>query len=78
MAGKYDSFYRDDIERMIRETALECMMDPLMDGKKIDGTGMTIVEIQHRNSLIAMNNAGVKDLADRLIERLNEPEKSDG
>ena len=75
MMGKYDSFYREDIERMIRETALECMMEPALNGKKIDGMGMTIVEIQHRNSLIAMNNAGVKDLADRLISRLNEPEE---
>jgi len=70
----YKSFYLKDLLAMIEHTALDLMTDPIMAGKKSDGTLMTLAEVANQNSLIAMNNAGIRLMANALIDELKNPE----
>lgn len=70
MANNYKSFYLADIKRIIEETALETMMTPIIEGKKLDGGVMTLNEVSNYNSLVAMNNEGIRDFASSLMNRL--------
>jgi hypothetical protein len=42
----------------------------VLNAKKQDGTYMTMAEIANQNSLIAMENSGIKLMATALIEQL--------
>ena len=54
---------------MIEHAALDLMSAPIMNGKKSDGTYMTMAEIANQNSMIAMENSGIKLLDKTLIEQ---------
>ena len=72
--GDYKSFYLKDLIAMIEHCALDLMTEPIMAGKKADGTLMTLAEVANQNSLIAMNNAGIRLMANALIDELKNPE----
>lgn len=57
---------------LIDSMALEVMMVPTFSGLKSDRTDMTLAEISAHNSLIAMNNEGVRELARVLKDKLTE------
>ena len=57
--NKYHSFYFSELETKIREVALESMDTPSMHGDQ-DGN----------NARVAVYNAGIKDMANCLIDAL--------
>ena len=73
MASEYTSFYLKDLIPIIEHCALDLMTEPIVAGKKADGTLMNMAEVANQNSLIAMNNAGIRLLAKALIEELSGP-----
>lgn len=73
MANKYDSFYLDDLERMIREKAMQYMSKPFLGVRYDDGKNSGFYdreELAYRNGMIASKNDGVLTLADVLIREL--------
>lgn len=70
MADDYKSFYLKDLVQIIEHTALDLMSSPVLAGKKHDGTYMTMAEVANQNSLIAMENSGIKLMATALIVQL--------
>ena len=56
---------------IIEHCALDLMSAPIINGKKADGTVMTLTEIANRNSMIAMENSGIKLMATALIDELS-------
>ena len=77
MADDYKSFYLKDLVQIIEHTALDLMSAPVLVGKKHDGTYMTMAEVANQNSLIAMENSGVKLMSTALIEQLTGAGKGD-
>lgn len=67
MGSDYKNWYLKDLIPIIEHVAMDLMSDPVMGGKKADGTMMTLTEIANQNSLIAMNNAGIRAMASTLI-----------
>lgn len=67
MGSDYKNWYLKDLIPIIEHVAMDLMSDPVMGGKKADGTMMTLTEIANQNSLIAMNNAGIRQMASTLI-----------
>ena len=79
MANEYKSFYLSDLVAIIERTALDIMGDPIVSGKKPDGAMMSPAEIANQNSLIAMHNSGIRELASTLVITLaKEGENDDG
>ena len=78
MSNDYKSWYLKDLIPIIEHVALDLMGDPIVDGKKSDGTAMTLTEIASRNSLIAMNNEGIRQMAETLIVTLAKDGETDG
>ena len=78
MADDYKSFYLKDLIPMIEHAALDLMGAPIIAGKKADGTLMNLTEVAQQNSLTAMNNAGIRLLANVLIEQLQGVGDDDG
>ena len=74
MMDPYKSIYVKDLVPMIDHKALELMEEPIVQGKKSDGTAFTLAEISHQNSLYAMFNSGLRMLATELISALQEEE----
>ena len=60
----------DELLSIIDRTALECMMTPVIHGKNLKGDPMSMAEIANYNSLISMNNEGIRDMANRLKDCL--------
>ena len=77
MADDYKSFYLKELIQTIEHTALDLMSAPVLAGRKHDGTYMTIAEVANQNSLIAMENSGIKLMATALIEQLTGAGKGD-
>ena len=78
MANEYKSFYLKEIEETINSTALASMMSSaLMQGKKLDGTLMTPVELHNYNSLISAFNQGVLALTEALREAFRKEDETD-
>ena len=75
---KYKSYYLQDLLPIIDKAALDCMMSPVMDGKKADGTQMNLSELASRNSMTAWHNDGVRELRQMLIEDLTTEVDEDG
>ena len=73
MANEYTSFYLKDLIPIIEHCALDLMTEPIVAGKKADGTYMTMAEVAKQNSLTAMNNAGIRLMANALIDELKGP-----
>lgn len=76
--NEYATFYLKDLTQIIEHVALDLMSDPIMAGKKADGTLMNIAEVANQNSLIAMNNAGIAEMARQLIVTLAKEADPDG
>ena len=76
--NEYASFYLKDLTQIIEHVALDLMSDPIMAGKKADGTLMNMAEVANQNSLIAMNNAGIAEMARQLIVTLAKEADPDG
>lgn len=76
--NEYATFYLKDLTQIIEHVALDLMSDPIMSGKKADGTLMNIAEVANQNSLIAMNNAGIAEMARQLIVTLAKEADPDG
>ena len=70
MSNEYKSFYLKDLIPIIEHAALDLMGEPIIAGKKQDGTLMNLQEVAQQNSLTAMNNAGIRILARVLIDQL--------
>ena len=70
MNNPYKTYTVSELIPMIEHAALDLMGEPILGGKKQDGTLMTAVEVAQQNSLTAMNNAGIRLLAKVLIEQL--------
>ena len=69
MANKYESFYRDDIERMINDQALKTMLSPV---RKMNTVQQNETESFERvNDRIAQYNEGVRALAMVLVNELS-------
>jgi len=78
MASEYKSWYLKDLIPIIEHTALDIMTDPIASGRKRDGSAMTIAEISNQNSMIAMRNAGVREMMSTLIVILAKDGEDDG
>ena len=70
MTNPYKSYTVSELVPMIEHAALDLMGEPIIAGKKADGTLMNLQEVAQQNSLTAMNNAGVRILARVLIDQL--------
>jgi hypothetical protein len=70
MNNPYKSYTVSELVPMIEHVALDLMGEPIIAGKKADGTLMNLQEVAQQNSLTAMNNAGVRILARVLIDQL--------
>ena len=80
MANEYKSFYLKDIEDIIDHAAMFTMQMPIFrQDKKLDGTLMTLIEMSNHNSLVAVHNEGVRELAMMLkrVLRGDEEENAD-
>jgi hypothetical protein len=73
MADKYTTFYLKDLIPIIEHVALDLMTEPIVAGKKSDGSYMTMAEVANQNSLTSMNNAGIRLMANALIDELKGP-----
>ena len=60
-------FTLEELKAIIWEKALDLMGEPIMAEKKMDNTMMTMAEIANKNSMIAMNNDGIRMMAVELI-----------
>ena len=76
--NEYATFYLKDLTQIIEHVALDLMSDPIMAGKKADGTLMNMAEVANQNSMIAMNNAGIAEMARQLIVTLAKEADPDG
>lgn len=56
---------------IIEHCALDLMSAPIINGKKADGTVMNLTEVANQNSMIAMENSGIKLMATALIDELS-------
>ena len=65
-----DLFYRRELIPIIEHAALELMTEPIINGKKMDGSYMTLTEISYQNSMNSMYNSGIRTMAKVLIEEL--------
>ena len=70
MNNMFKTYTVGELVPIIEHAALDLMGEPILGGKKQDGTLMTTVEVAQQNSLTAMNNAGIRLLAKILIEQL--------
>lgn len=77
MSNDYKSWYLKDLIPIIEHVALDLMGDPIVNGKKADGTMMTLSEIANQNSLIAMHSAGIREMASTLIVTLAKDGETD-
>ena len=68
--SRYTSYTAEELKSIIEHAALEMMMTPVVQGKKTDGTVMTLTEISHQNSMYSMYNDGIKTLTQTLIDQL--------
>ena len=77
MKSKYTSYNLDELVPMIERAALDLMSAPIINGKKSDGTCMTMPEIANQNSMIAMENSGIRLLAQTLIDQLTKDDETE-
>ena len=77
MKSKYTSYNLDELVPMIEHAALDLMEDPIVMDKKTDGTYMTLTEVSHQNSMNAMFNAGIRLMAQTLIDQLTKDDETE-
>jgi hypothetical protein len=66
MSNAYKSFYLADLMAMIDRVAMYAMLTPTLEHKKPDGTVATLSELANYNSLVAINNEGIRDYVSQL------------
>ena len=76
MANEYKSLYLKDVLTTIDEVAVDTMMVPCFSAK-FNGETMTLAEISNHNSLVAMHNEGIREMAKMLKIKLCEEDKDD-
>ena len=77
MKSPYTQITLQDALHIIDNVALDAMMTPAIV-MKMNGEPMTLAELSAHNSLIAMHNEGVREMANRLKDKLAEDEDNDG
>ena len=77
MKSKHTSYNLDELVPMIEHAALDLMEEPIIQGKKSDGTYYTLTEISHQNSMNAMFNAGIRLMAQTLIDQLTKDDETE-
>ena len=77
MKSKYTSYNLDELVPMIEHAALDLMEEPIIMAKKNDGSYMTLTEISHQNSMNAMFNAGIRLMAQTLIDQLTKDDETE-
>ena len=75
--SKYTRYGVDDLVPMIEHAALDLMEEPIIMAKKNDGSYMTLTEISHQNSMNAMFNAGIRLMAQTLIDQLTKDDETE-
>ena len=70
MNNPYKCYTISELVPMIEHAALDLMGEPIIAGKKLDGTPMNQQEVIMQNCFTAMNNAGIRLLASVLIDQL--------
>ena len=65
------TFTLPELIPIIEHCALDLMSAPIINGKKADGTVMNLTEVANQNSMIAMENSGIKLMATALIDELS-------
>ena len=70
MNNPYKSYTVSELVPMIEHAALDLMGEPIIAGKKADGTLMNAVEVAQQNSMTAVYNSGIRLLARVRIEQL--------
>ena len=70
--SKYTKIQIQDLLPIIDDVAVDIMMVPCFSEKKMDGTFATLAEVSAHNSLIAMHNEGIREMARMLKARLME------
>lgn len=76
MANDYKSIYLKELLPIIDKVAVDAMMTPCVV-MKMNGESMTLAEISNHNSLIAMHNEGIREMALRLKEELMKEDDDD-
>ena len=77
MNNLFKTYTVGELVPIIEHAALDLMEEPIIQGKKTDGTYMTLTEISHQNSMNAMFNAGIRLLAKALIEQLTHDDETE-
>ena len=75
--SKYTRYGVDELVPMIEHAALDLMEEPIIQGKKPDGTYLTLTEISHQNSMNSMFNAGIRLMAQTLIDQLTKDDETE-
>lgn len=70
MSNAYKSIYLSDLLAKIDEVAMRAMLTPTLEHKKPDGTVATLSELANYNSLVAINNEGIRDYVSQLKAEL--------
>lgn len=73
MYSEYHTYTLCELIPIISRAAMDLMTEPMIAGKKADGTLMNMAEVANQNSLTAMHNSVVRLLAKALIEELSGP-----
>ena len=75
--SKYTRYGVEDLVPIIEHAALDLMEEPIIQGKKSDGTYLNLTEISHQNSMNAMFNAGIRLMAQTLIDQLTKDDETE-
>ena len=70
----YHSYTLNDLIQIIEHTALDLMGDPIIGGVKSDKTVKTMAEVSYENSLVVMENNGIRLMANELVRKLSTEE----
>ena len=77
MTRDNDTYTVKDLVALIDRTAMDCMTDPVLAYRKHDGTFYNLTELSNHNSMTAMRNAGIREMANRLKDYLARDEDGD-
>lgn len=74
----FHSYQLNELIPIIEHTALDLQGEPVTAGRKQDGAIMTMAEVSYQNSMIAMYNSGISEMARQLIVVLSKEDDPDG
>ena len=70
----YHQFSLVELIQIIEHTALDLMNEPITGGVKSDKTVKTMAEVSYENSLVVMENNGIRLMANELVRKLSTEE----